>query len=176
MSLQDDQSYKSLTYNQTKTFMETFQASEDLLLVEPTLIRADRGKRFLNYLIDLILFYLLFFFVGMIIAVISPSTIDGLADDQGFGLADRLLSLVLYALYMSIVETIFKGKSLGKLITGTRAVYEDGSKISTSTAFARGFSRAVPFCVFSAFGDPCIPWQDRWTNTMVIDERKSEAV
>jgi uncharacterized RDD family membrane protein YckC len=84
-----------------------------------------------------------------------------------------LISLIFYALYMGLVEGVFKGKSLGKLITGTKAVNMDGSKISFATAFARGCSRAVPFCVFSAFGTPCYPWQDKWTNTLVIDEKKS---
>ena len=74
---------------------------------------------------------------------------------------------------MSIVETLLKGKSIGKFITGTRAVNFDGSRISSGTAFTRGFSRAVPFCAFSAFGTPCNPWQDRWSDTMVIDEKKS---
>jgi uncharacterized RDD family membrane protein YckC len=72
---------------------------------------------------------------------------------------------------MSIVEAIFKGRSIGKFITRTKAVNLDGSQLTTTAAFARGFSRAVPFCVFSALGNPCNPWQDRWTNTMVVDKQ-----
>jgi len=75
---------------------------------------------------------------------------------------------------MSFVEAVFRGKSLGKLITGTQAVNLDGSSISMATAFGRGFSRAVPFCAFSAFGNPSDPWQDRWTDTMVIDQKLSK--
>ena len=154
--------------------MQTEQTDNDLLLAEDFYIRADTGKRLLNYVIDLVLFYLIFFAVGILLAIISPSAIDNLTDDStAFSLIDRLFTLILYALYMSVVEAVFKGKSLGKLITGTRAVNFDGSRISAGKAFERGFSRAVPFCVFSAFGNPCNPWQDRWTNTMVIDEKKS---
>lgn len=155
--------------------METDKIPQDLLAIENNYERADTGKRLANYIIDIALFYALTFGVFFTIAVLSPSTFEGIDDDStGFGLADRILTLCFYAVYMSVIEAVFKGKSLGKLITGTRAVNLDGSKISTSTAFARGFSRAVPFCVFSAFGTPCNPWQDRWTNTMVIDERKSD--
>ena len=149
------------------------QPIQDILTPEDYRTRTETGKRFLNYLIDLLAFYAIFFVVGMILALSSPTIADNLAetDTDSFALLDRLFTLVLYGLYMSAVEAIFKGKSLGKLITKTRAVNLDGSRISTSTAFARGFSRAVPFCVFSAFGSPCNPWQDKWTNSMVVDEK-----
>ncbi len=154
--------------------MQTEPSSTDILFVEDRYERAETGKRFANYIIDVVVFYALAFGVGVIIAMASPETIDDLAEgDVGFGLLDRLISLVLYGLYMSIVEAVFKGKSVGKLITGTRAVNLDGTPISVGKAFGRGFSRAVPFCVFSAFGSPPNPWQDKWTDTMVIDERKS---
>jgi uncharacterized RDD family membrane protein YckC len=145
---------------------------------ESHLIRADTGKRFANYLIDVVVFYLLAMGVGVIIALVSPSTIMEMSDDTSpFGsITDRIISLVLYGVYMGIAESIFKGKSLGKLITGTRAVNIDGSPISAGTAFSRGFSRAVPFCAFSAFGTPCNPWQDKWTDTLVIDEKQSTIV
>jgi uncharacterized RDD family membrane protein YckC len=155
--------------------MQTEQTTTtDFLSLETELVRASTGQRFANYLIDVILFYGLFFVFGMVLVVISPSTLENIdTESTGFSLLDRLISLIFYALYMGLVEGVFKGKSLGKLITGTKAVNMDGSKISFATAFARGCSRAVPFCVFSAFGTPCNPWQDKWTNTLVIDEKKS---
>jgi len=158
---------------------EHTEASHDMLdISESTLIRADTGKRFLNYIIDLVIFYAILFGVGILIALSSPSVLEDLdSSTSGLGgIGDRIFSLFLYGLYMSIIETIFKGKSIGKLITGTRAVNYDGTPISAGTAFARGFSRAVPFCAFSALSTPCNPWQDRWTNTMVIDEKQSSIV
>jgi uncharacterized RDD family membrane protein YckC len=156
--------------------MQTEENSNDLLSLENYLVRAETGKRFLNYMIDVIVFYILVFAVGVVLAVLSPAIAQSFAEGESnsFNLLDRLLALLFYAIYMSIVEGLFKGKSLGKLITRTRAVNMDGSRISWTTAFARGFSRAVPFCVFSAFGSPCDPWQDRWTDTMVIDEKNSQ--
>ena len=152
-------------------------ATNDLLTFDTELVRATSGQRLANYIIDIFVFYGLFVVLGVILALLSPSTIENMdTASSGSGLLDRLFSLILYALYMGLVEALSKGKSLGKLITGTRAVNIDGSKISFSTAFARGFSRAVPFCAFSALGNPCNPWQDKWTNTMVIDEKKSRAL
>ncbi len=151
--------------------MQAEQTSVDLLTEEELHVRASTGKRLANYLIDLFIFYLLIVVFGIVIALISPAAAGFFSDDNvGGGLGDRIITLLLYALYMSIVEAIFKGKSIGKFITKTKAVNLDGSQLTTTTAFGRGFSRAVPFCVFSAFGNPCNPWQDKWTNTMVIDD------
>jgi uncharacterized RDD family membrane protein YckC len=111
------------------------------------------------------------FVIAIAIAAVAPAMLEPFTNDNsGFSLLDRLLTLFLYGLFMSIVEAALKGKSVGKFITKTRAVNLDGSPISAGTAFARGFSRAVPFCVFSAFGDVCNPWQDKWTDTMVIND------
>ncbi len=142
---------------------------------EYQLVQASGGKRFANYIIDLIVFYALLFGSGIIIGLLNPEAFDSLPEDDsvGYGLLDRLLGLVLYGLYMFIVEALFKGKSLGKLITGTRAVNEDGSNLSAKTALLRGLSRAVPFNAFSALGTPCYPWHDKWTNSYVIDEKES---
>jgi len=154
--------------------MQSQETSSDLLNnFDNHIVRAESGKRLLNYIIDLAFFYMLAIGVGIFIAIASPSSVESLTDDSN-PIGDRLLGLVLYGVYMSIVEAFFKGKSLGKLITRTRAVNMDGSRITVGTAIARGFSRAVPFCAFSALASPCNPWQDKWTDTLVIDERLSE--
>lgn len=143
---------------------------------EAHLEQASTGKRFANYLIDVFLFYIIAIIIGVVIAVTNPATLESLAENEtsaGFNFLDSLISLVFYAVYMGIFESLTKGRSLGKLITGTKAVNEDGSTISTQTAFIRGFSRAVPFCVFSALGSPSYPWHDRWSNTYVIDIKNS---
>ncbi|MEP7141437.1 MAG: RDD family protein [Ferruginibacter sp.] len=140
---------------------------------ETHIVRASTGKRFANYIIDLMLFYLLIVIFGIIMAITNPDAFENLARSSGFNLLDRLYSLLLYGTYMFVVEAIFKGKSLGKLITGTRAVNLDGSRISTTTALGRGFSRSVPFNEFSALGSPANPWHDRWNKTLVMDEKLS---
>jgi|SRR5450432_185976 uncharacterized RDD family membrane protein YckC len=152
--------------------MQIEQTPEDQSIFEDFYERSSTGKRLANYLIDLVLFYVLLFMLGFILALLSPAFRGLLINERSdFGLLDRLITLLLYAVYMSAVEALFHGKSLGKLITRTKAVNLDGTQISTNTAFERGFSRAVPFCVFSALGNPCDPWQDKWTKTMVVNEK-----
>ena len=77
---------------------------------------------------------------------------------------------------MSAIEAITKGRSLGKIITGTKAVNDDGSNIGSGTAFKRGFSRIVPFEIFTALGSPSYPWHDKWNHTYVIDIKKSSII
>jgi uncharacterized RDD family membrane protein YckC len=150
------------------------EQTHDLLSnFETHIVRATTGKRFANYIIDLVFFYLLIVIFGIIIAIANPTAFENLASSSGFNLLDRVYSLLLYGSYMFLVEALFKGKSLGKLITGTRAVNLDGSRISTTTALGRGFSRAVPFNEFSALGSPANPWHDRWNKTIVMDEKLS---
>ncbi|MFT3945953.1 MAG: RDD family protein [Agriterribacter sp.] len=150
----------------------------DLLVdIESThLVQASSGKRFANYIIDLVTFYIAVFALTFIFAMISPTFVDWLNSNDnsaGFGLLDRLFGLILYGLFMGLIETLTKGRSLGKLITRTRAVNQDGTTISAGTAFLRGLCRAVPFDGFSALGSPSFPWHDKWTKTYVIDIKES---
>ncbi|MCC6287840.1 MAG: RDD family protein [Chitinophagaceae bacterium] len=140
------------------------------------LVQASTGKRFANYIIDIITFYVAVFALGIILALISPAYIDWINNGNnspGFRLVDRLIGLVMYGVFMGLVEAVTKGRSLGKLITRTRAVNQDGSTIAAGTAFLRGLSRAVPFEAFSALGSPSFPWHDKWTKTYVIDIKES---
>jgi len=141
-------------------------------IVAPHLVQASTAKRFFNYIIDLICFYAMAFLLGIVIAFISPSFFEG-ADDGGIDLLDRLIALVLYAIIMGFTEGLTKGRSLGKLITGTKAVKDDGSPINFKIAFLRGLCRAVPLDAFSALGAPSYPWHDKWTHTYVIDIKES---
>lgn len=149
------------------------EAQIDLLEQEVTLEQASSGKRFANYIIDLIVFYVIVFGLSVLYIIATGTTTIYEEDNVGANLLDRLISLILYGVFMSLVEGITKGRSLGKLITGTKAVNEDGTPISFSTAFARGFSRAVPFNAFSALGNPCYPWHDKWSRTYVVDIKNS---
>ncbi len=148
---------------------------EPIQPIEVNLVPASTGIRFANYIIDFISFYILIFFWGIILAVVSPSTVESLdyeSSDVGAKLLDRLVTLIIFGLYIGFMEAIFNGKTLGKFITGTRAVNDyEGTNISVLTAFKRGFCRMVPFEPFSAFSG--YPWHDKWTDTVVINEKES---
>lgn len=134
------------------------------------------GQRFFNYLIDLIPFYGLLFLTGFVLAAVSMALSSDLANEwfsdeesSGFVLFAYLLTFINFLGYYTCCEKIFKGRTLGKLITGTRAVREDGKELTWKDAFLRSLSRLVPFEPFSAFGG--YPWHDKWTKTMVVKTR-----
>jgi uncharacterized RDD family membrane protein YckC len=136
---------------------------------------ASSGLRFANYIIDYIIFGGLFFIFTMPGGILLSDSFFYVEDEQSaslFNIGMRVAAIISYGIYMGLLEGVLQGKTVGKFITGTRAINIDGSKISFGKAMARGFSRAVPFCVFSASGNPPNPWQDRWTNTIVIEEKK----
>ena len=138
--------------------------------------RASVGIRFANLLIDMVFFYGIMLLVGAVLGIIFLATgIDIntsflVREDIGSKSLQYLLSYATYLSLYTLLEGAANGKTLGKLITGTRALREDGSKLSWKDAFLRSLCRIIPFEAFSAFGGN--PWHDRWTNTIVVKERK----
>ena len=81
-----------------------------------------------------------------------------------------LCAIVIIVGYYTVFEATTKGRTLGKFITGTQAVREDGSNITWKDAFIRSLCRLVPFEPFSTFG--VLPWHDSWSKTIVIKKSK----
>jgi uncharacterized RDD family membrane protein YckC len=129
---------------------------------------AGAGIRFANYLIDLIGFYVMMLVVGLVIGLMQLQNEAYYEDEtlSGSKVGDYLISYGLYLLYYTIFEGATKGRSLGKLITGTVAIQEDGNPVTWNKALMRSLSRLVPFEPFSALGRK--PWHDTWTQTMVV--------
>ncbi|QDW27454.1 RDD family protein [Pedobacter sp. KBS0701] len=119
------------------------------------------------YIIDTIVFYIVSFGLGIVIGILKPNLLVGVDD-----LSLRLVLLLFYGIVMFMTEAMSNGRSIGKLITGTRAVNVDGTDMSFQKAFVRNIVRAIPFNALSALGTPSIPWHDRWSDTMVVDEKK----
>jgi uncharacterized RDD family membrane protein YckC len=138
---------------------------------------ASTGQRFINYIIDNLLMnyglsYLTGSLVGILLVAISPEFASDLFSNQNSWnilLLGYIIAIFNYIFYYTLCEKLFKGYTLGKLITGTRAVKDDGSELSFKDAILRSLSRLVPFEAFSGFGGH--PWHDQWTNTMVIKTR-----
>ena len=80
-----------------------------------------------------------------------------------------VVTIFNYIIYYTLCEKLFRGQTIGKLITGTRAIRTDGSDLTLRNAFLRTLSRLVPFEPFSTFGGR--PWHDTWTDTMVVKTR-----
>lgn len=137
---------------------------------------ASVGARFLNLLIDSIFYYGVIIAVGAAFGIIFMSTGENIptsflvrADFTSL-LLQYILSYTVYIGVYTVLEGAARGKTLGKLITGTRALRIDGENLTWRDAFLRSLCRIVPFEAFSSFGGH--PWHDKWTDTIVIKERK----
>lgn len=147
--------------------------SQDLItgaLEEHQIVQANSGKRLANFLIDRVVFMGLALVFGLFLGIFYPESVGVLENVNR--LVDILVTYFFYALYMSFIEAVTKGRSIGKFITGTKAVNEDGTDISVGTAFIRSFCR-FPIEQLSGLGNPCYPWHDQWSNTYVIDLKNS---
>ncbi len=124
-----------------------------------------KGTRFLNYLLDLVVIIVLNMivglFLGILIGAFNPDLIY-LFDSKAF---NYLIGAIVIFTYFTIIEGT-TGTSLGKLITGTKVVDEDGKRPTLNTVMIRSVSRLVPFDNFSFFGDH--GWHDKWSNTKVV--------
>lgn len=127
---------------------------------------AGQGKRFINYLIDT---YVPAVGIGFVIGATSPAALDwmeSLNTWENLGLG-YVYSLFYYVLMEGTART-----TLGKLITGTRVVNEDGGAASFAQILGRTFARFIPFEQFSFLGSRNDRgWHDTLSRTRVIDLR-----
>ena len=138
--------------------------------------QAEKILRFANVIIDYAVSYLVivFLFSAILIAYSFLAGTDYAANADTIAgiprLLDRIITGVFYALLMFLVEFATSGRSLGKFITGTMVVKEDGSTPTSNDFLKRNFSRIVPFDTFSFLGT--LGWHDSWSDTRVV-KRKS---
>jgi len=138
---------------------------------------ATTGQRFLNWLFDNLfmrfgLSYVTGIIVGVIISKFFPEYFMRIAYDQttwDLFILGYAIAIFNYLVYYTISEKAFRGYTLGKLFTGTRAIRDDGKELTFKDALLRSLCRLVPFEVFSGFGNK--PWHDAWTKTQVIKAR-----
>ena len=164
--------------------MEEFNQAEPVendlssqLLPEIQSEPATRWQRFFNFFIDNLLMrfglsYLTGTAIGFLLGTFFPEYIlrlsEGGADRFDLFLLAYLVWIINVLLYYTICEKGFRGYTLGKAITGTRAIREDGGELTLKDALLRSLCRLVPFEWISGFG---YPWHDTWTKTIVIKSR-----
>jgi len=132
--------------------------------------KADKGLRFANLLIDFVSFILIMFAIGfvagLILYFINPysSFFEDLEGIHPF--LDRILSSILMVFYYFGMETLTKGRSIGKFITGTQVVTLEGETPTANVFLKRSFCRIIPFEAFSFFGEN--GWHDSIPKTAVV--------
>ncbi|ASZ11379.1 hypothetical protein CK934_10575 [Chitinophaga sp. MD30] len=140
------------------------RAQKDLLddlqhevIIEPV----GKGIRFANLLIDTICVYVIFFAVAFALVFVKMSKGEPVDDSQVLYL---FISYVILIGYFTVFEGL-TGRTIGKIITGTRVYRLDGQPLTWKDTFLRAVIRLIPFEVFSGLG--FAPWHDEWTKTTV---------
>lgn len=160
---------------------ENLYAAEQQDLFDNNVIyeQASSGQRFVNWFVDNLLLRIVVQFITaqFLVDILLNVAPEFLFEHFGNGislvgfLVSYLFTIVHYLFYYTICEKAFKGYTLGKLFSGTRAIRTDGKELTMKDVILRSLSRMVPLEVFSGLGSQCEPWHDTWTKTTVVKSR-----
>lgn len=141
------------------TYTRPFEVTDDM--------QASSGQRLANYILDVIIQYIIYFVLIMIISIIAGSLGATSVPYWVSGFSGTVLFLVFMISYYTLTESYFS-RSFAKYITKTMVVMEDGSKPDWQTIFRRSLCRLIPFEIFSFLGSYGRGWHDTISDTYVV--------
>ena len=134
---------------------------------------ASLNQRFLNWFMDSVVLILLAFFLILIINAIAIS--NGNKTLPAYLMINPIgqftFITIIRLMYYIFFETLF-GRTVGKFITQTIVVDENGERVKHEVILIRSLCRLIPFYEFSFFGIPTRGWHDSISKTFVVDKRK----
>ncbi len=135
--------------------------------------QAEKLLRFINFLIDYVLINLSLYGIGMLMGTLyyatGSETVYNIIMSFDNRLVEWSISIVILVGYYLLFEYLTKGRTIGKFITGTVVVKEDGSVPVFNDILKRSFSRIVPFDAISFLGSN--GWHDSWSETKVVKRK-----
>jgi len=132
-------------------------------------------QRFINWFLDTVMLVVLSVIFIFIIAAVSTSYGNKvlptylLINPIGQFTFITITRLIYYVSF----ETLF-GRTVGKFVTQTIVVDENGEPANHQTILIRTLCRLIPFYEFSFFGIPTRGWHDSISKTFVVDKKKLE--
>ncbi|MCP2026892.1 putative RDD family membrane protein YckC [Flavobacterium sp. HSC-32F16] len=148
--------------------------SNSTYVLDDTLL-ASAGARFINYIIDLIVFVIILIAIGVLIGIVTALfglTELGVWVDNLGDLGWNVIVISVSITYYTLMEGLF-GRSIAKFITGTVVVDENGEKPTMGVAFKRSLCRLIPFDAFTFLGG-ARGWHDSISNTYVVSKKALE--
>jgi uncharacterized RDD family membrane protein YckC len=124
---------------------------------------ASGNQRFVNLIVDTVGAYVSLAIFAIVLFSAFPALAEGIEEDNPLA---TVFSWLWWVVYYSFQEYFF-GRTLGKLVTGTFVVTQDGQRADFPTILGRSFSRLVPFEAFS-FLNSSVGWHDKWSKTRVV--------
>ena len=125
------------------------------------IVPASKGRRFGTLLVDYVMFMLLSFGIGVVVAI--------LFGDRGVKALQSIPDFALGLLILSAYYVFFEGiwaRTPGKLVFGTVVVTETGTKPSIKQVVGRTLCRFIPFEALSFLSER--GWHDSIPKTRVV--------
>ena len=128
-------------------------------------IPVSLGKRFANYILDILFIAFIFAIVANLFNMSTTLTAENTNNSSGF------LFIAFFAVYYIFMEYKF-GKTIGKFITRTKVVSTDGNELTISQCIGRLLCRIIPLEWLSGILFKGIFWHDSIPKTMVVEDEK----
>lgn len=138
-----------------------FTVTDDLL--------ASKNQRFLNFLIDILIIYIIEITIGTTIILIGDLTRSDTASNWASSLSaveSFFFGLVILFFYYLITEMYFS-RTFGEYFTKTMVAKHNGSRPKMKSIIIRALSRLIPFEPFS-FLTAERGWHDTLSVTFVV--------
>jgi uncharacterized RDD family membrane protein YckC len=136
------------------------------------LVDATRIRRLVNLFIDTQVVGLPLGFLALLITILILGLVDSLDNSLAFYTVGYIVILALLFMYYFVLESVFH-RTVGKLITGTVVVADNGGNPTRRQILLRTLSRLVPFEFVSFSGPRPRGWHDRWSRTRVVVRPKT---
>ncbi|MEW4564294.1 RDD family protein [Bremerella sp. JC770] len=139
-----------------------------------TPVPARKGLRFANFFIDNVILNIVTFGIGIVIGVMLISTGYEVDAEGNFVGVPLWVNIVINFVHIPITLAYYilmeaaLGRTLGKLITGTKVVNAEGGDATFGQVVGRSFARYIPFEVFSFLGQTGRGWHDSLSKTYVV--------
>ncbi len=131
---------------------------------------ASQGDRFINFLIDAVLSYIMFIVIIIVLMVNMGDEV--LIMLQEYNQEFSYSILLIYIVYYTLMEFYF-GKTIGKFLTKTTVVNRKGIKPDFLNLLGRSLCRMIPFEPFSIlFSGRGIGWHDSISETYIVKDKK----
>lgn len=135
---------------------------------------ASKGDRFLNYLIDSLIVYIVWISIGTTIILIADITNnDALSERiETMTAMEHSLSFAGVMMLYYLVMEIYFSRTLAKYFTKTVVAMRNGSKPTTAAILKRTLCRFIPFEAFTFLGSKSRGWHDSFSHTYVVKKHK----
>jgi uncharacterized RDD family membrane protein YckC len=138
-------------------------------MIENRLDLADKGDRILNVIVDMVAFFIIWFFLTFVLMALGLNQTYTDETGEQMPIISWVILIPTFWGYYILTEYKFQ-RTLGKLVTKTKVVSVTGDKPTIRQIIYRTLSRSIPFEYFSYLGT-VEGIHDKLSKTRVIKQK-----